>query len=100
MVTHESIYVPRLLSLQRPHSDPFRTEKSAHAVSDALRRFPVELEHFVDENSRVEIPQDLNRVDSSFVTVITLVDKAKIDEAVANCLRSLDLFAEKLPVGR
>ena len=79
------------------HADPFRAEKSAREVADALLRFPVELEHFLSAGSKVETPQDLNEPGSSYVTVATLADKSTIDEAVAHCLRSLDLFAEKIP---
>jgi hypothetical protein len=81
------------------HADPFRTEKSEREVADALQRFPVELEHFLKEDSKIEIPRDLNESGSSYVTVVTLAGKSEIDEAVANCLRSLDLFAEKIHAG-
>lgn len=78
-------------------ADPFRSEKSAREVAEALQRFPVELEHFLSDGSKIEIPQDLNGSGSSYVTVVSLAEKSQVDEAVKNCLISLDLFGEKLP---
>ncbi|MEW6343042.1 MAG: hypothetical protein AB1704_20465 [Pseudomonadota bacterium] len=78
------------------HADPFRSEKSAQEVAEALARFPSDLEHFLDRDASVEAPQVQADSSSSFVTVVTLADERSIDAVVKKCLNSLDLFGEKL----
>ena len=77
--------------------DPFRKEKSTVQADEALMLFPLDLEHFLSQGSKVEIPSDLNHSGSSYVTVVTLAEQSEVDEAVKNFLNGLDLFAEKLP---
>lgn len=78
------------------HDDPFRSEKSAREVAEALVRFPSDLEHFLDPGASIEAPQVQADPSSSFVTVVTLADERSIDAVVKKCLNSLDLFGEKL----
>jgi len=75
--------------------DPFRSEKTEEDVGKAISRFPLELEHFLEQGSVVEVPQGVSDFNSSFVTVVTDASEAQVDEAVKRCLNGLDLFAQK-----
>ncbi|WP_459906494.1 hypothetical protein [Caballeronia sp. HLA56] len=37
-------------------ADPLRPKKTAGEVAEALARFPLELQHFVDPSATVEVP--------------------------------------------
>jgi hypothetical protein len=76
--------------------DPFRSEKTTDEAAEALSRFPLELEHFVESGSIVEVPLSTRDSNSSFVTVVTPANEAQVDEAVKRCLNGLDLFAQKI----
>jgi hypothetical protein len=60
-------------------ADPFRSEKSAAEVIEALSRFPLELEHFLDGPSLVEVPQGMSDSHSTVVIVVTLAEEAQVD---------------------
>lgn len=75
---------------------PFRSEKSAQEIAEALSRFPLELEHYIDGESRVEVPNPQPDSSSSHVTIVTESDRQAINEAVKRCLNGLDLYGDPL----
>jgi len=75
---------------------PFRAEKSAPEVAGALSRFPIELEHYIDRESTVEVASPQPEANVSHVTVVTEADRQTIDEAVKRCLDGLDLYGDIL----
>jgi hypothetical protein len=75
---------------------PFRVEKNAREVAEALSRFPIEVEHFIDSESTVEAPRPQPEANASHVTVVTAADRTTIDEAVKRCLDGLDLYGDIL----
>jgi hypothetical protein len=76
--------------------DPFPTEKSAQEVTEALSRFPLELEHYIDAEATVEVPHPQPLAGFSYVTVVTDADKELIDDAVKRCVSSLQLYGDLL----
>jgi hypothetical protein len=80
------------------HSDPFRSKKSDADVALALSRFPNEISQFLlDSESVVTSPSQQPYPNSSHVSVATTLNETATDAAVAKCLNSLDLFAQKVP---
>jgi hypothetical protein len=79
------------------HSDPFRSLKNSHEISEALRHFPNELPHYLsDQDAMVTSEPTKKEPNSIIVFVATILDEAQTDEAVKRCLNGLDLFGEKL----
>lgn len=78
------------------HSDPFRSPKDSHEISEALRNFLNELPHYLsDQDAIVSSDPTKKELNSIIVFVATALDEAKTDEAVKRCLNGLDLFGEK-----
>lgn len=79
------------------HSNPFRSPKNAHEISEALRVFPNELPHYLsDQEAAVSDEATKKDANSIIVFVETALDETATDEAVKRCLNGLDLFGEKL----
>lgn len=79
------------------HSDPFRSLKSPNEISEALKRFPNELPHYLsDQDATVSAAPPKKNSDSIIVFVATILDETSMNEAVKKCLNALDLFGEKL----
>jgi len=79
------------------HSDPFRSRKNPHEISEALRNFPNELPHYLsDHDATVTDEPTQNDANSIIVVVVTTLNEAATDKAAIQCLNGLDLFAEKL----
>jgi hypothetical protein len=77
-------------------AEPFRSEKSPQEIAEALSRFPVELDHYIDGGATVEVPNLQPDANSSHVTVVSEADRMAIDEAVKRCLNALDLYGDPL----
>lgn len=79
------------------HSDPFRSPKDFHEISEALRNFPNELPHYLsDQDATVSSEPTKKDPNSIIVFVATVIDETATDEAVKRCLNVLDLFGQKL----
>jgi len=79
------------------HSDPFRSPKDTHEISEALRHFPNELPHYLsDQDATVSSEPTKKDLNSIIMFVTTILDAIATDEAVKRCLNGLDLFGEKL----
>ncbi|UAK70219.1 hypothetical protein [Aeromonas enteropelogenes] len=79
------------------HSDPFRSPKDSHEISEALRSFPNELPHYLsDQDATVSSEPTKKDPNSIIVFVATVLDETATDEAVKRCLNGLDLFGQKL----
>jgi hypothetical protein len=78
-------------------SDPFRSPKDSHEISEALRHFPNELPRYLfDQDATVSAEPSKKDLNSIIVFVATILDETATDEAVKMCLNGLDLFGEKL----
>jgi hypothetical protein len=78
-------------------SEPFRSPKDQHEISEALRNFPNELPHLLsDQDATVSDEPTKKDANSIIVFVATSLSEAATDEAVKRCLNGLDLFAKKL----
>ena len=78
-------------------SDPFRSRKNPHEITEALRNFPNELPHYLsDQDATVSGEPTQKDVNSIIVIVVTTLDETATDEAVKRCLNEFDLFGEKL----
>ena len=79
------------------YSDPFRSPKDSHEISEALRYFPNELPHYLfDQDATVSSESTKKDPNSIIVFVATVLDETATDEAVKQCLNGLDLFGQKL----
>ncbi|MBU0595051.1 MAG: hypothetical protein KKH74_15095 [Gammaproteobacteria bacterium] len=82
------------------HSDPFRSPKNSDEISEALKHFPNELSHHLpDQDATVSYEPTKGDSNSIKVTIETVLNEAKTDEAVRRCLKGLDLFGTKLEQG-
>lgn len=81
-------------------SDPFRTEKTPSEVSDALRLFPGSLRHFLPEDAEVAEPATQPDPKRCLVTVMTNEGEEATNAAVARCLNSHDLYADRIKDAR
>lgn len=78
-------------------SDPFRSRKDPHEITEALRTFPNDLPHFLsDQDATVSVSPTQKDVNSVIVFVVTTLDEISTDEDVKRCLNAFDLFGEKL----
>jgi hypothetical protein len=81
-------------------SAPLRWPKDSHEIAEALRHFPNALSHYLsDQDAKVSSEPTKKQSNSINVFVATVLDEAKTDEAVKQCLTGLDLFGEKLKQG-
>ena len=79
------------------HSDPFRSPKEAHEITEALRLFPTELPHYLtDQDATISDEPTKRDSNSIIVVVVTTLDEAATDDSVKKCLNGLDLFGTKL----
>ncbi|MBB1636088.1 hypothetical protein [Cupriavidus sp. UME77] len=76
-------------------ANPYRTEKTADGVVDAIQRFPMELEYLLPEGARIEIQQHEDPK-SSRIVVVTPADRVTTNATVERCLMGLDLYGERL----
>lgn len=78
-------------------SNPFRSRKDPHEITEAVRKFPNDLLHFLsDQGGTVSVAPDKMDVNSIIVSVVTTLDETSTDEDVKRCLNAFDLFGEKL----
>ncbi len=75
-------------------ANPFRTEKTAEEVANALQRFPTELEYRLPEGAKLEIPEQDN-ANYSVIVVVTPADRAATSNAVESCLIELELYGDR-----
>jgi hypothetical protein len=80
----------------RTISDPIPVRKSKNAVTYALDRFPIELEHCLPEEatlSKSPVPLDSKAI---IVCINTPQEDSETDEVVKKCLASVGLYGEKM----
>ncbi|MHB9836826.1 hypothetical protein Q8F57_018495 [Paraburkholderia terrae] len=75
---------------------PFRSKKTDQEIEEAVLRFPVELEQYLDKDSTVQTSASQPGAQSCDVTIVTDADESTTDDAIKKCLNSLDLFGKKL----
>jgi hypothetical protein len=79
-------------------SSPFRTPKSEDEVQEALSVFAGDLCHFLsDPDAQVTRDETKLTPNSIVVVIVTKDSENEVDDAVARCLSSLDLFGNKIP---
>lgn len=79
------------------HSNPLRSPKDSHEISEALGHFPNELPHYLsDQDATISSEPTKKDPNSVIVFVATVLDETATDEAVKRCLNGLDLFGQKL----
>jgi len=76
---------------------PLRFEKSEQEVVDALARVTVELPYYLsDEHARIAETSTEGDQRSMVVTIITTLSETETNDAMAKCLKGLDLYGLKL----
>lgn len=76
---------------------PLRSEKSEQEVVDALARVTVELPYYLsDEHARISETSIEGKQRSVVVTVITILSETETADAMAKCLKGLDLYGRQL----
>ena len=79
---------------------PLNSPKSADEIRDALLAFPNDLSHYLsDPDARVSMDSMKRTPNSVFVVVRTTDSEARVNEAVAQCLRGLGLLGKPMAKG-